>query len=99
MSLPLILVSFLLLCIGYLGSLFASWIQAAVSRQREYLADASAVQFARDTEGLTGALHKISMEPVYGLASYHAAEFAHFMFGSVKKHSCLSAYLLRIQLY
>ncbi len=85
LSLPLILVSFLLLCIGYLGSLFASWIQAAVSRQREYLADASAVQFARDTEGLTGALHKISMEPVYGLASYHAAEFAHFMFGSVKK--------------
>lgn len=44
---------------GYLGFFFGRLIKAAVSRQREYLADASAVQFTRQTEGLAGALKKI----------------------------------------
>ena len=48
-----------LLVIGYVGYFFGRLIQAAVSRQREYLADASAVQFTRNPGGLTGALKKI----------------------------------------
>lgn len=45
--------------LGWIGVFFGRWIKAAVSRRREFLADASAVQFTRDPEGLGGALRKI----------------------------------------
>ncbi len=45
--------------VGYVGLFFARMIKAGVSRQRESLADASAVQFTRQTRGLAGALKKI----------------------------------------
>ncbi|MFU8893022.1 MAG: M48 family metallopeptidase [Luteolibacter sp.] len=45
--------------VGTIGAFFARWIQAAVSRQREYLADASAVQFTRNPSGLADALRKV----------------------------------------
>ncbi len=45
--------------VGGIGAIFARLIQAAVSRQREFLADASAVQFTREPAGLAGALKKI----------------------------------------
>jgi Zn-dependent protease with chaperone function len=48
-----------MMIIGYIGYFFGRLIQAAVSRQREYLADASAVQFTRNPRGITGALSKI----------------------------------------
>lgn len=48
-----------LLVIGYVGHFFGQWIKAMVSRQREYLADASAVQFTRNKQGIAGALKKI----------------------------------------
>src|SRR5215469_15641997 len=48
-----------LLIIGYIGVFFGRLIQAAVSRQREFLADASSVQFTRNPEGIAGALKKI----------------------------------------
>ena len=48
-----------LFVIGYIGVMFGRLIKAAVSRQREYLADASAVQFTRQTDGIAGALKKI----------------------------------------
>src|SRR6056297_2305293 len=48
-----------LLAIGYIGNFFGNLIKASVSRQREFLADASAVQFTRNPEGLAGALIKI----------------------------------------
>ena len=38
--------------VGFLGMLFGNLIKAAVSRQREFLADASAVQFTRNPEGI-----------------------------------------------
>ena len=43
-----LLIAFGLMAVGYIGLFFGRWIKAAVSRQREYLADASAVQFTRD---------------------------------------------------
>lgn len=49
---------FLVLC-GAIGTFFGRLIQAAVSRQREFLADASAVQFTRNPLGIGGALRKI----------------------------------------
>jgi len=45
--------------LGWVGVFFARWIKAAVSRQREFLADASAVQFTRETDGIANALKKI----------------------------------------
>ncbi len=48
-----------LLAIGYVGAFFANLIKASVSRQREFLADASAVQFTRNPDGIAGALKKI----------------------------------------
>lgn len=48
-----------LLIIGYVGVFFGRLIKAAVSRQREFLADASAVQFTRNPDGIGGALRKI----------------------------------------
>jgi Zn-dependent protease with chaperone function len=48
-----------LFIIGYIGMFFGRLIKAAVSRQREFLADASAVQFTRNPDGIGGALRKI----------------------------------------
>lgn len=71
-----------LLIIGYTGIFFGNLIKAAVSRQREFLADASAVQFTRNPEGIAGALKKIGGN-TYGslLHNERAAEFSHMFFG------------------
>ena len=51
-----------LLVIGYVGYFFGRLAQAAISRQREFLADASAVQFTRNPDGLVSALRRIAGE-------------------------------------
>ena len=56
---PLPIVGLLLLIIGSAGYFFGRLIQAAVSRQREFLADASSVQFTRNPAGISGALQKM----------------------------------------
>jgi Zn-dependent protease with chaperone function len=48
-----------LMVLGYTGTFFGNWIKSLISRQREYLADASAVQFTRSREGIANALKKI----------------------------------------
>ena len=70
-----------LMVIGYGGTFFGNMIKAAVSRQREFLADASAVQFTRNPGGISGALKKIGGY-VSGskLESANAAEFSHMYF-------------------
>jgi len=74
-----------LLLIGYMGVFFGRLIKAAVSRQREYLADASAVQFTRNPAGIAGALKKIG-----GVGSRvlhpRAEEASHFFFGEGIEH-------------
>ncbi len=59
----LLLASLVFLCAGALTWLFGSILKACVSRQREYLADASSVQFTRNPHGLANALRKILNEP------------------------------------
>jgi Zn-dependent protease with chaperone function len=54
-----IILGILLIILGHLGVFCGKLIKAAVSRQREYLADAAAVQFTRNPLGLAGALKKI----------------------------------------
>lgn len=73
--------------IGYIGYFFGRLIQAAVSRQREFLADASAVQFTRNPGGVTGALRKIGGYALGSqLATDKAAEIGHFFFAEGSSH-------------
>ena len=69
--------------LGYAGTFFGNLIKAAVSRQREFLADASAVQYTRNPESIAGALKKIGGN-LYGsqLQAGHAAEFSHMYFAA-----------------
>lgn len=70
-----------MLIIGYVGYFFGRLIQAAVSRQREFLADASAVQFTRNPAGLTGALKKIGGYALGSkLQTSKSAAIGHFFF-------------------
>ena len=46
-----------------LGPLMSTILQLAISRNREYLADATAVEFTRNPQGLISALEKISQAP------------------------------------
>ncbi len=71
-----------LFVIGYIGVFFGRLIKAAVSRQREFLADASAVDFTRNPDGLSGALQKIGGSAGHArLRSPKAEEFSHMYFG------------------
>ena len=80
---PLPLLGLALIIIGWAGVFFGRLIQAAVSRQREVLADASAVQFTRNPDGLAGALKKIGALD-YGsrIDSPHAEEASHLFFAN-----------------
>jgi Zn-dependent protease with chaperone function len=72
-----------LLVLGLVGAFFGRLIQAAVSRQREYLADASAVQFTRNPDGIAGALKKIGgLQEGSRINAPAAAEVAHMFFAS-----------------
>ena len=77
----LILVALALVVVGYLGLFFGRLIKAAISRQRELLADASAVQFTRNPAGLAGALIKIRNGDGSHLDSVHAEDMSHMCFG------------------
>ena len=71
-----------LMAIGYIGVFFGKLIKAAVSRQREFLADASAVQFTRNPEGIAGALTKIGgLSRGTRIEDPHAEELSHMFFG------------------
>jgi Zn-dependent protease with chaperone function len=78
---PLMLLGFALIVIGAIGVFFGRLIQAALSRQREFLADASSVQFTRNPAGLSGALQKIGSAGSK-LESVHAGEASHMFFGN-----------------
>ncbi|MBF0246007.1 MAG: M48 family metallopeptidase, partial [Planctomycetes bacterium] len=76
--------------LGYVGVFFGNLIKAAVSRQREFLADASAVQYTRNPDGIGGALKRI--------AGFHtrishtgASEASHLFFGPISSFSNLFA--------
>ncbi|MFQ5793071.1 MAG: M48 family metallopeptidase [Acidobacteriota bacterium] len=77
----IVLLGVALLVIGWVGVFFGKLIKAAVSRQREFLADASAVQFTRNPDGIAGALKKIG-GLVHGsrIDNARAEEASHFFF-------------------
>lgn len=88
---PIIAVSLALLAIGYAGTFFGNLIKAAVSRQREFLADASAVQFTRNPDGIGGALKKIGGYSGSSHMEHKAsAQFSHMFFCNGLKASFFS---------
>jgi Zn-dependent protease with chaperone function len=85
-----------LLAIGSIGVFFGRMIQSSISRQRELLADASAVQFTRDTDGLVGALKKIGgVAPRSYLDTPKADEASHIFFSDAIRRLRLFAGLFR----
>lgn len=73
--------------LGWLGGLAAGFIKAAISRQKEYLADAGAVQFTRDSGGIADALKVIGgYIPGSLVHAARAAEMSHIFFGQIEHH-------------
>ena len=99
-ALPIVAFAFALMVLGFVGVFFANLIKAAVSRQREWLADASAVQFTRQTDGLEGALKKIGGIPTGSRLrdSRNAAEVSHMLFGEGARRSFASLFATHPQL-
>lgn len=80
---PVILLGAALYALGYIGVFFARLIQALISRQREFLADASAVQFTRNPDGIAGALKTIAgYKPGSKLRAAQAEAISHMLFGA-----------------
>lgn len=81
-----------LIVLGGIGMFFARIIKAGVSRQREYLADASAVQFTRQTDGIANALKKIGgYQAGSHLSATDPEEVSHMLFGTGSKLSGMFA--------
>ena len=78
----LLIIGGVLMLVGFIGTLVGNLIKASVSRQREFLADASAVQFTRNPSGIAGALKKIGgFEAGSEMMNPHAPESSHMFFG------------------
>jgi Zn-dependent protease with chaperone function len=72
-----------LLLIGYIGVFVSRMLQSAISRQREYLSDASAIQFTRNPTGIANALKKIGgFSSGTRITSPAAEETGHMFFGN-----------------
>ena len=85
--LVILVVAIVITVVGYIGEFFARLIQMAVSRQREFLADASAVQFTRNPGGIAGALKKVGGLATGSLIeSPHAKAVGHLFFADGIKH-------------
>ncbi len=85
-ALPFLVLGAGLMAIGYAGTFFGNWIKAAVSRQREFLADSSAVQFTRNPAGISGALRKIGGFSAGSKIEHpQAGEMSHMFFGQAVK--------------
>ena len=79
---PLVMLGLGLVAIGYIGVFFGRVIQAGVSRQREFMADASSVQFTRNPDGIGGALAKIGRSSMGARIDHpRTAEASHMFFG------------------
>ena len=83
---PLVVIGLALWIMGYLGLFLGRLIQAALSREREFLADASAVQFTRNPVGLADALKIIGGSEQHSvLSTPQAEETAHLFFSDALK--------------
>lgn len=80
-QIAILLVGIAIMAIGYIGVFFGRLIQAAISRQREFLADSAAVQFTRNPSGIAGALKRIGFRDTGSkIQNDHAVDTAHMFF-------------------
>ncbi|MDE0839521.1 MAG: M48 family metallopeptidase, partial [Kiritimatiellae bacterium] len=87
-AIPIAVMGLIIMAVGYIGVLFGKLIKAAVSRQREFLADASAVQFTRNPDGIANALKKIGGFDDGSRVQHAKAEQAsHFFFANGVRQS------------
>jgi Zn-dependent protease with chaperone function len=86
---PLPLFGLLLIIVGSIGVFFGKLIKSAVSRQREFLADAASVQFTRNPEGLAGALKKVGSSGSR-IDDPNAEDASHFFFANGLTESLFS---------
>ena len=84
-AIPVFLVGLALFVVGYTGLFFARLIKASVSRQREFLADASSVQFTRNPDGMAGALDQIRKTASTLVHGRYAEDMSHMFFGQSVK--------------
>jgi Zn-dependent protease with chaperone function len=83
----LLIIGLALLIVGSIGVFFGKLIKSAVSRQREYLADAAAVQFTRNPGGIAEALKKIGgMSQGSRIDNPHADEVSHLFFSNALRN-------------
>jgi len=82
-----LLTGLIFMAVGFVGWFCGKLIKAAINRQREFLADASAVQFTRQTVGISGALKKIAtLENGSLIANPSAEEYSQMFFGQESIH-------------
>jgi len=105
---PFTLIALMLVAFGYIGVFFGKLLKGAISRQREFLADAAAIQFTRNPAGIVSALKKIARGPRGSrIVSPRAEEASHFFFcnglsksfmGLLSTHPPIQERIRRIQI-
>lgn len=89
----IMLVGIIIMVIGYIGKVAANIIRMAVSRQKEYLADASSVQFTRNPEGIGYALIKIGQINAQNpITNPNAPACGHFFFASINMANLMDSH-------
>mgnify|MGYP006385379849 CR=1 FL=1 len=78
----ILIVSIVFIIVGFIGNIFSRMIQSAISRQKEFLADASSVQYTRNPDGIKEALHKIEQNTAKKayISNENAITYAHMFF-------------------
>lgn len=90
-ALPLLVGGLALLVVGSIGYFFGQLIKAAISRQREFLADAAAVQFTRNPQGMADALKRLGAGSARAFVGHpRTSEASHLFFGTATAASFMS---------
>lgn len=80
-ALIMLAIGVVLIVVGFAGTFFGNLIKSAVSRQREFLADAASVQFTRNPAGIANALKKIGgYQASSRIQAANASEYSHMFF-------------------
>jgi len=90
-ALPILIGGIALLVVGSIGYFFGQLIKAAISRQREFLADASAVQFTRNPQGMADALRRLGAGSARAYVAHpRTSEVSHMFFGTATSAAFMS---------
>jgi len=88
----IVVIAVAVIAVGYIGMFFGNWIKAAVSRRREFLADASAVQFTRNPDGIAGALKRIAIDSSPPQLNADTSQVGHMLFSGSSLSSLMATH-------